>query len=83
MVEWDKQADASTKHGFSAHIFASSNCWGSRPFLVRKAFDPELLLSREDGDNHEDDEDREEIIHAWPSWKDVVEIAADDDSESR
>lgn len=65
-------------HRFNAHRFASSNCWGRRPFLMRGAFDPNLLL-----DNCDDDIDGEEEAKPWPSWEEVVEIAADDDAESR
>ncbi|KAL9188780.1 hypothetical protein ACHAXT_007158 [Thalassiosira profunda] len=40
---------------------------------MRAAFDPSSLL---DGDG-------DESFAAWPSWEEVVEIASDDDSESR
>ena len=62
------------------HIFASSNCWGRRPFLLRHAFNPtDLMLLGDDVDDDDDDVD----APPWPSWEDVVEIAADEDSESR
>ena len=62
-------------HGqrFDRETFAKSNCWGRRPFLMRGAFDPEVLLESQD---QKDDT-------LWPSWEDVVDIASDDDSESR
>jgi hypothetical protein len=60
-------------HRFNRDIFAKSNCWGRRPFLMRGAFDPNLLMGTTSA--NEDS--------AWPSWDDVVNIAADDDSESR
>ena len=73
------------KHRFNAQLFASSHCWGRYPLLVRRAFDPNLLLNNHnDVDNKYDDneeDDREDT--AWPSWKDVVEIATDEESESR
>lgn len=58
---------------FNKEIFANSNCWGRRPFLMRGAFDPESLMAGRDeyGDA------------AWPSWDDIVDIASDDESESR
>lgn len=40
---------------------------------MRGAFDPNLLMGTT-GENEDS---------AWPSWDDVVNIAADDDSESR
>ena len=87
VVEWsnDESDYAATNikqhHRFNAKVFASSNCWGRRPFLLRRAFDPNLLLDRCSGEN--DDDGSEETIFAWPSWEEVVEIASDDDSESR
>lgn len=49
---------------------------------MRGAFDPNMLLDSSGDEN--DDVDREEgSISAWPSWEEAVEIAADDDSESR
>jgi len=65
---------------FNAQIFASSNCWGERPFLMRGAFDPTQLMMSEDTAEEEDDDNDDT---AWPSWEDVVEIASDDESESR
>jgi hypothetical protein len=90
-VEWnDNPSDASSnERRFSARTFASSDCWGRRPLLVRGAFDPDLLSGRV---VNEDDDDGEEdaggglaapACPAWPSWEEVVEIAADLDSESR
>ncbi len=77
VFEWSKQSDTLNNQGFNAQSFASSNCWGCRPFIFRGAFDPTLLLcpGRDEVDTDES--------HAWPSWEDVVEIAADDDSEAR
>lgn len=84
VVEWkitpdsDITSDSSSGGGqFNTKIFASSNCWGKRPFLMRGAFDPTQLMMSDD--TTEDDNDDA----AWPSWKDVVEIATDDESESR
>jgi hypothetical protein len=65
VVEWDNLSDLSNERGFQAQKFASSNCWGCRPFLFRD-------INRDGA-----------TIYAWPSWEDVVEIAADVDSESR
>ena len=89
--ENDKQCTEETyviKSGgqFNTKIFASSDCWGKRPFLMRGAFDPTQLMSddntKEDDDKYEvNDDDNDDA--AWPSWKDVVEIATDDESESR
>ncbi|KAL3791103.1 hypothetical protein HJC23_012088 [Cyclotella cryptica] len=60
-------------HRFNGEVFAKSNCWGRRPFLMRGAFDPGLLLDKNIcGDDN-----------SWPTWDDVVDIASDDDSESR
>lgn len=67
-------------HRFGAQVFASSKCWGRRPFIMRNAFDPNLLLGAVDENR---DRGGEETIFEWPSWGDVVEIAADDESESR
>jgi 50S ribosomal protein L16 3-hydroxylase len=74
------------KHRFNAQLFASSHCWGRYPLLVRRAFDPNLLLNNHnDVDNKYDDNGNDEVREdtKWPSWKDVVEIATDEESESR
>ena len=69
-------------------IFASSNCWGRRPFLLRGAFDPNALLGIF-GDEEDDvevgaEEDDQFLLDTpWPSWKDVVDIASDDEAEAR
>ena len=88
VVEWkitpdsDVTSDNSGGGGgqFNAKIFASSNCWGKRPFLMRGAFDPTQLMSN---DTTKDDDDNDGTDAAWLSWGDVVEIATDDESESR
>ena len=50
--------------------------------MMRGAFDPSaLLLDRADGGAG--DGGGGESVPAWPSWEEVVEIAADEDSESR
>ena len=52
VVEWnDAPSEASGERqrrggGFSARAFASSDCWGRRPLLIRGAFDPYPLLGR-------------------------------------
>ena len=89
VVEWkvtldsDITSDSSRGGGgqFNAKIFASSNCWGKRPFLMRGAFDPNQLMMSDD--TTKDDDDNDGTDAAWPSWGDVVEIATDDESESR
>ena len=84
LYEWTKRSDTFNNHGFTAQAFASSNCWGCRPLLFKGAFDPTLLLCRGDEDDADVDiRDDSSITYAWPSWEDVVEIAADVDSESR
>ena len=99
VIEWQSSSesddagtnndDANDIHRFSAEVFASSNCWGRRPFLMRGAFDPTLLLdggSHRENNNDEADgeeEEEEEDVFAWPSWEEVVDIAADDEAESR
>ena len=68
----ERDADAAPDDGgprFGAEAFASARCWGRRPFLMRNAFDPALLL----GDD----------CCAWPSWEDVVDVATDEDAEAR
>lgn len=69
MYEHDNQDET-----FNRDVFAKSNCWGRRPFLMRRAFDADALM------NENDDDDEES---AWPSWEDVVDIASDEESESR
>lgn len=73
---------SNNKHRFNAQLFASSHCWGRHPLLVRRAFDPKLLLNH-DVDEHDGNEDDNSRDTAWPSWKVVVEIATDEESESR
>jgi hypothetical protein len=93
-VEWNDDDnppdDASPNKGrFSARTFASSDCWGRRPFLVRGAFDPNLLSGRravvdgEDAGGGGVSAGPATPAAAWPSWEEVVEIASDVDSESR
>lgn len=55
---------------FSGEIFSESKCWGRRPFVMRGAFDADILMG-----DHDD--------AAWPAWEDVVDIASDEESESR
>ena len=89
--ENDKQCTEETyviKSGgqFNTKIFASSNCWGKKPFLMRGAFDPTQLMMMADdtAKEEEEEEDDDDIEDAtWPSWEDVVEIATDEESESR
>ena len=93
-VEWNGDDnppdDASPNKGrFSARTFASSDCWGRRPLLVRGAFDPDLLSGRravvdgEDAGGGGVSAGPATPAAAWPSWEEVVEIASDVDSESR
>lgn len=60
-------------HRFNRDLFAKSNCWGCRPFLMRGAFDPDVLINTNNSD----------VDPPWPAWGDVVSIASDEDSESR
>lgn len=94
VVEWDINnddgTDATNNSRFSRQVFASSNCWGHRPFLMRGAFNPNnLLLDHNNANKEENDviggdgDEEGSICASWPSWEDVVEIAADEDSESR
>jgi hypothetical protein len=59
--------------GFNSSLFASLNCWGCRPLLVRGAYDAEYLLGHH----------RSSSFASWPTWEEVVDIASDVDSESR
>ncbi len=69
---------------FNGKIFALSNCWGRRPFLLRRAFDPDTLIgensSKEEGF---DDGDVLERDGYWPSWEEVVDISSDEEAEAR
>jgi hypothetical protein len=79
--------------GFDARCsFASSNCWGRRPLLVRGAYDADSLLGRdrrhEKGQGEDDVHDHKDELSSssfasWPTWEEVVDIASDVDSESR
>ena len=79
VVEWNIKDIDSAATSSNAQIFASSNCWGCRPFLLRNAFNPTSLMDDVDDDDDDDDDD----APPWPSWEDVVDIAADEESESR
>jgi len=74
-------------HLFNAALFSTSKTWGKRPFLLRNAFNPDklMVLDEEDIDMREPDEHEDEFapLTPWPSWQDVVDIASDDDAESR
>jgi hypothetical protein len=63
--------------GFNASLFASLNCWGCRPLLVRGAYDAEYLLGQRR------DESSSSSFASWPTWEEVVDIASDVDSDSR
>lgn len=84
VLEWkediivDDRSTVGDGHLFNADLFSSSKCWGRRPLLIRNAFDHKLLLNDNVLDDIEDN-----VEFEWPSWKDVVEIASDDDAESR
>eukprot|EP00984_Skeletonema_dohrnii_P012634 scaffold5153_cov98-Skeletonema_dohrnii-CCMP3373.AAC.1 len=72
-------------HLFNAALFSASKAWGRRPLLLRNAFNPgKLMILDDDIDMQEaaDDDDDDEF-GPWPSWQDVVDIASDDDAESR
>ncbi|KAL7555028.1 hypothetical protein ACHAWF_018609 [Thalassiosira exigua] len=68
---------AESRGDFDASSFAASGCWGRRPLLVRGAFDPSSLLDDSDGGGEGEE------APPWPSWEDVVDVATDEDSESR
>lgn len=71
-------------HLFNAALFSASNAWGRRPFLLRNAFDTDkLMILDEDSSIQEADDDNDEEFGPWPSWQDVVDIATDEDAESR
>lgn len=69
-------------HLFNAAIFSASKAWGRRPFLLRNAFDPDKLMVLDNDTNMQEADDDSEF-GPWPSWQDVVDIASDDDAESR
>lgn len=84
VLEWkedivDGRSTVEDKHLFNADLFSTTKCWGRRPLLIRNAFDHKLLLN----DNVLLDDIEDNVEFEWPSWKDVVEIASDDDAESR
>mmetsp|Transcript_2821 Transcript_2821/g.6110 ORF Transcript_2821/g.6110 Transcript_2821/m.6110 type:complete len:658 (-) Transcript_2821:3116-5089(-) len=75
---------------FNGRIFAMSECWGRRPFLLRGAFDPDKLISERSGDRcdsfKEEDYDDGQFFQGdgyWPSWEDVVDISSDEEAEAR
>jgi 50S ribosomal protein L16 3-hydroxylase len=70
MTNNNKKSSNDDGHLFNAALFSSSKAWGRRPFLLRNAFDPEKLIEFAS-------------TSPWPSWQDVVDIASDDDAESR
>ena len=72
-------------HLFNAALFSTSKAWGRRPFLLRNAFDPDKLMILDDDISvHEADDDNDDgEFGPWPSWQDVVDIATDEDAESR
>jgi ribosomal protein L16 Arg81 hydroxylase len=79
-------SDDDDGHVFNAALFSVSKAWGRRPFLLRNAFDPDKLMTLdEDIDIQEADDNDDEFspMTPWPSWQDVVDIASDDDAESR
>ncbi len=74
------------KDSFSRSNFASTNCWGIRPLLMRGAFHKNSNLFLEDNERHDDgidDDDDAEGMSQWPTWDEVMELALDDDAESR
>ena len=81
------------ENSFNRSNFASTNCWGRKPLLMRGAFrlQSTLLASRKDDDDDDDDDtnnkhyEEKSIQEAslWPTWDEVMELASDDDAESR
>lgn len=73
-------------HLFNAELFSASKAWGRRPFLLRNAFDADKLMILDDDSSMQeadDDDDNDGEFGPWPSWHDVVDIATDEDAESR
>lgn len=75
-------------NSFCGNTFAATDCWGSSPLLMRGAFhsQAELLGIGTTGDVDVEgikDIDSGEISSLWPSWDEVMELAFDDDAESR
>ena len=88
VLEWkmNESKDISTTNGhqnFNVKEFASSNCWGRRPFLMRGAFNPSDLLLMDDNDDNIEDLDGSMYAGQWPTLQEVLDIASDEDSESR
>lgn len=81
-----------------AQDFAQSGAWGTHPILLRNAFKTEakqLLDLHENVDTDMDtdtdadtdieklSEDEDIDMACWPDWGDVMELASDEDAESR
>jgi hypothetical protein len=72
------------KDSFSCPNFAATNCWGVRPLLMRGAFHTHSKLFLDNNLNDDDDNDvKNEDVSQWPTWDEVMELALDEDAESR
>ena len=57
---------------FTPQLFASSKCWSFQPLLVRNAFP-----------TSEQQHNRHDNIHGWPTIEDLQFLASDEDAEVR
>ncbi len=75
-------------------ILSETKCWGTSPLLIRGAFRSQAQLLRtrtgrmdddyeENNEEDNDDERSTEISSLWPTWDEVMELAFDEDAESR
>lgn len=57
--------------------FIESKAWGKYPVLLRNAFSKEAM----DLMNQQKEKEENDIV--WPSWSEVMDLASDDEAESR
>ena len=84
--------EVDTENLFSCSNFAATKFWGKSPLLMRGAFHSQSDILMENLHQIEDGgcgsmEDNNEASYSnvsfWPTWDDVMELALEEDAESR
>ena len=72
------------ENSFNCSNFAATKCWGTSPLLMRGAFHSQSdLLVKNTHQIEGDDEVSSSDFSLWPTWDEVIELALDEDAESR
>lgn len=64
---------------FTGSDFAATGCWATSPLVMRGAFRSQSDIFS----GHEHSCDESSVNSLWPTWDEVMELALDEDAESR